>query len=474
MEHLRRAAAALAAPLVATSSPILAAVIVPAGPAAAATNAATTAGASTIASGFTSTGATDPGQPIGGPQLAARGLVLNRGQGIPSLPKIPASSWVIADADTGQVLAARDPHGRYLPASTLKVLTAIALIPKLQAGSTVQPTRHTCDVEGSRVGMTPALRYKVSDLFKALLMVSGNDAALALTQAGGGLPRTLGTMNAEAKRLQAGDTLAGSPNGLDVDLGLNVKKQHTSAYDLALMMRQGLRLPDFTEYVGTVDAHWPAPVTKAQRKKGRKLGGYPIYTHNRLVRPGPYQYKGMIGGKNGYTNAALQTFVGAARRDGHTIIVSLMHSAESFWPYVPKMLDWGFAATGKVRSAGTLVEPVDTARPLAKAPQQQASPIQKIAKKVSSNEPDQWIIVAAAGTGVAMLGAGVTYRVRRRRAEPAPAGGPGMVPGTGPLPDPGMEDETPFVRVIPPGSSHEQGAGPAPGQDHHGEGPSAR
>jgi D-alanyl-D-alanine carboxypeptidase (penicillin-binding protein 5/6) len=164
-------------------------------------------------------------------------------------------------------------------------------------------------------------------------------------------------MNTEARRLQANDTLAGSPNGLDVDLGLSIKTQHTSAYDLSLIMRQGLRQPDFRTYVGTVRAKWPAPPTKKQRKKGKKTGGYPIYSHDRLLPGEPYEYPGMIGGKNGYTNAARQTFVGAARRGGHTIIISLMHSP-ILWRNATKLLDWGFKARGRVKPVGRLVEPV--------------------------------------------------------------------------------------------------------------------
>ncbi|MGH3387665.1 MAG: D-alanyl-D-alanine carboxypeptidase family protein [Actinomadura sp.] len=302
--------------------------------------------------------------PVGGPQLNSRGVVVNRTRAMKAPPKIDASSYLIADADTGQVLAAKDAHGHYLPASALKTLTSVALIPKLDRNATVRPGRQVVDVEGTKVGMTAGFSYKVSDLFRALMMVSGNDAALALAQANGGLKRTLAMMNAEAKRLQANDTLAGSPNGLDVDLGLNVKTQHTSAYDLALIMRQGLQLPDFRTYVGTIEAKWPAPPTKEQRKLGRKVGGYPIYTHNRLLRPGQSRYAGMIGGKNGYTNAAQGTFVGAARRGGHTIIIALMHSS-SLWTYASQLLDWGFAARGRVLPVGTLVGPVPPPAPRA-------------------------------------------------------------------------------------------------------------
>ncbi|GLZ04001.1 D-alanyl-D-alanine carboxypeptidase [Actinomadura sp. NBRC 104412] len=286
-------------------------------------------------------------------------MIVDRSEGAPAAPKIGAASYLIADADTGDVLAAKDPHGHYLPASTIKTLTALTLVPKLNPNALVRPTQETCDVEGTKVGMTPKMQYKVSDLFYALMMMSANDAALGLAQANGGVEKTLADMNAEARRINAHDTLAGSPNGLDTDLGLTVKTQHTSAYDLALILREGLKNPSFRKYVETVDHRFPAPPTKKQRKAGKKVGGYPIHTHNRMLPGQSQEYKGMIGGKNGYTVASKQTFVAAARRGGHTIVISLMKADQQPSVLAKELLDWGFAARGKVKPVGTLVQPVD-------------------------------------------------------------------------------------------------------------------
>src|SRR5579864_3425118 len=69
---------------------------------------------------------------VGGPALAGRGVIVSYpSRSAPRLPGIQASAFVVADADTGQVLAAKDPHGWYRPASTLKVLTAVSLLPVL-------------------------------------------------------------------------------------------------------------------------------------------------------------------------------------------------------------------------------------------------------------------------------------------------------------------------------------------------------
>jgi D-alanyl-D-alanine carboxypeptidase len=356
-----------------------------------------------------------PGQPVGGPQLGGTGVIVNGGAGVPAAPKVDADSWLIANADTGEVLAARNPHGRFLPASTIKTLTALALVKKLDPDRKVRPTQATVNVEGTKVGMSPKMEYKVSDLFYAMLMMSANDASLGLAQANGGLKKTLDDMNAEAKRISALDTRAGSPNGLDTDLGLDVKTQHTSAYDLALILREGLKNPDFRKYTETIDHRFPAPPTKKERKAGKKIGGYPIHTHNRMLPGQSQEYKGMIGGKNGYTVAARQTFVAAARRDGHTIVISLMKADQAPSVLAKDLLDWGFAARGKARPIGALVSPVPPRNGTRKKAigNNALLPTNPITKDDSAGG---WGLLAAGGAGVALVvGWGGLRAIRRRR-----------------------------------------------------------
>lgn len=280
------------------------------------------------------------GTPIGGAALGSHGLV--RPAGIKAPPKTGATSYVIADLETGQVLAAKNPHGRYLPASTLKTLTAITLIPKLDKNLKVKPSKNAVNQEGTAVGLTAKPLYRVEDLFKALLMSSANDAAMALAEANGGLAKTMGEMNAEAKRLQANDTVAKTPSGLDKP------GQSSSAYDLALIARAGLANPDFRRYISTKTAKFPAP-----------KGYYEISNHNKLLS----RYKGMIGVKNGWTSKALGSFVGAATRGGHTILAVIMRHDGYFWDEEAKLLDWGFAARGKVTPVGQLVDPIPAQLP---------------------------------------------------------------------------------------------------------------
>ncbi|WP_255205295.1 D-alanyl-D-alanine carboxypeptidase family protein [Actinomadura sp. BRA 177] len=348
---------------------------------------------------------------VGGPQLAGRGVVVNAAPGVLAPPKIKAASYLIADADTGEVLAAKDPHGRYLPASTIKTLTALTLIPKLDPNRLIRPSQKACDVEGTKVGLTPKMQYKISDLFHAMLMMSANDAAFTLAEADGGVKKTLADMNAEAKRINAHDTLAGSPNGLDVDLGLTVRTQHTSAYDLALILREGMKNPQYRAYMQAIDFKFPAPPTKKQRKKGKKVGGYPIHTHNHMLAGEREAYQGMIGGKNGYTIAAKQTFVAEARRGGHTIVISLMRADKPPSPYAAKLLDWGFAARGKVQPVGALVPPGDIKQARKADGSGGMLPDAPLASDDSSR---RWLLVGGGAAG-ALLAIMVLFVVLRRR-----------------------------------------------------------
>ncbi|WP_242618933.1 D-alanyl-D-alanine carboxypeptidase family protein [Actinomadura fibrosa] len=371
--------------------------------------------------------------PVGGAQLAGRGTVVDQAPGTPALPKIKTASYIVADGDTGDVLAAKDPHGRYLPASTLKTLTALTLVPRLDPDRLVRPSQKACDVEGTKVGLTPKMQYKVSDLFHALMMMSANDAAVTLSEADGGMRKTLADMNAEARRINARDTLAGSPNGLDKDLGLSVKTQHTSAYDLALILREGLKNAEYREYVQAIDYKFPAPPSKKERKKGKKVGGYPIHTHNKLLPGERYAYPGMLGGKNGYTIAAGQTYVAAARRGGHTIIIALMKADIPPSPYAVKLLDWGFAARGKVKPVGVLVPPGDAPE----AKKDGGGGLLPDAPLASDDSTRMWLLVGGGAVG-AVLAIAVLFAVLRRRrrygspARPAAASGPSAGPAAGP------------------------------------------
>ena len=295
-----------------------------------------------------------PSGSIGGRQLAGTGVIVNYpASGAKHLPDIKASAWVVADAGTGQVLAAKDPHGWYLPASTLKVLTAITLMPVLNPDATVVTTRRAANAIPSKVGLIPGDRYTVSDLFKAMLMISANDAAMSVAQATGSVSKGVAMMNAEAHHLQADDTVAKRPNGL------NGAGQHVSAYDEALFARQALDIPEFMHDEQLRTMRFPLkphhkPVT--------------LYTQNSMLGT----YRGDLGGKIGWTTASKTTYIGWAHRNGHTLVVTILHCKPlTEMTYAARLLNWGFAMDGKVRPVGILVSPLPAhpvARPAAHRP----------------------------------------------------------------------------------------------------------
>jgi D-alanyl-D-alanine carboxypeptidase (penicillin-binding protein 5/6) len=342
--------------------------------------------------------AASDGSIVGGPELATRGTVVHLVPGVPALPAARASAFVVADLDTGEILAAKDPHGYFAPASTLKILTADTFIPRLKPFSRVRITYADAAVDGTKVGIVPGVRYRVRDLFTAMLVMSGNDAAHAIATAAGGMHKALQLMNAQAQHLQADDTVAKTPNGLDH------AGQHSSAYDLALLARDGLQIPAFSKYVGRVRARFPAPHHKH----------YMIYTHDDLLLRG---YRGAIGVKNGYTVAARASFVGAAVRHGHRIVAAMMHANPLGWTDTAQLLTWGFKADGRVQPVGTLVDPL----PAPQATPTPAGPVTGVAATATLptghhrhglGVPTAPLVAAG---GIVVVFAGLRVRARRSR-----------------------------------------------------------
>jgi serine-type D-Ala-D-Ala carboxypeptidase (penicillin-binding protein 5/6) len=339
-------------------------------------------------------------QAVGGARLSGRGVIVNGTRSVPRLPRVQASAFVIADAGTGQVLAARDPHGWYRPASTLKVLTAIALIPRLNPDAMVVASKLATSTVPNVVGLLSGHGYQVSELFTALLTISANDAAIALTEAVGSYGEGMALINSEARHLQADDTVAVDPNGLDAP------GQHTSAYDLALFARQALALPAFLRYDETTGGLFPL-------SRHKSVG---LFNQNSLLTG----YPGAIGGKIGWTSAAGATYIGMARRQGVTLIVTLLHCpALTEISSAETLLNWGFAADGKVTPVGALVGPL---QPPAPAATPQASPRARTA--VARRSVAGPSALAAAGFSCAAVIVAMFGFIYSRRHRPGAGAGP--------------------------------------------------
>jgi len=327
---------------------------------------------------------------VGGSQLAGTGVVVNYPPGHTArLPSVPATAWVIADAGTGQVLAAKDPHGLLRPASTLKMLTAVTLVPLLNPDASVVASAQDTNVTPNIAGLVRGQPYTVSALFYALLLISANDAAIALAQATGSLGNGVALMNAEARHLQAYDVVAKDPNGLDAP------GQHVSAYDLALIARQALAIPDLMRYDATRVANFRVTARKSET----------LYNQNGLLT----HYQGGIGGKIGWTSAAAATYIGMAQRNGVTLIVTILHCTPlTEIAYASKLLDWGFAQDGVVGPVGKLVSPIMP------APARPPSPQRPVTSGTITSPAVPAALAAAAIALAVGVAAGVLVVVRRR------------------------------------------------------------
>jgi serine-type D-Ala-D-Ala carboxypeptidase (penicillin-binding protein 5/6) len=341
------------------------------------------------------------GVAVGGPRMGPTGIQVPAGA--PALPKdISARGWVLADLDTGEVLAARNAHGRYPPASTLKWLTAVTLLPQLtDRKRKVAVTDADVNVDGTRVGLVAHGHYTIDLLFQSMLMASGNDAANALARVAGSVPRTVAAMNAKAAELQAYDTHAATPSGLDGP------KQLTSAYDLALIARAGLARADFRKYTAQTRGTIPA--------QGAKYHAFEFANDNKLL----YNYPGAFGGKNGFTDAAHHSFIGAAKRGNRRLIVTFMygeHKPDNISVQAGRMLDWGFSLRRTLDPVGTLVSPAAPATTPSPSASASAAPAAQSVSQSSAGGGSGRPVALLAGGLVALLllGWGGLMLARRR------------------------------------------------------------
>ncbi|MFF2118889.1 D-alanyl-D-alanine carboxypeptidase family protein [Kitasatospora sp. NPDC058184] len=295
---------------------------------------------------------------VGGERLGRPAVQVAPLAGAPALPSdLTGRSWLVADAATGEVLAARDAHLPLPPASTLKMLFADTVLPKLDRTTEHKVTTTELASLGagsSLVGVKENLPYRVEDLWRGVFLSSGNDAVHVLAHMNGGIQQTVTEMQERARALQARDTKVVSPDGYDMD------GQVSSAYDLTLFARAGLRNADFRSYCATRTARFPGGLDKLTGQRT----SFDIANTDRLLG----KYPGLIGVKNGYTTNAGATFTGAAERDGRTLLVTVMHPDAQGRVYdeAASLLDWGFAAAGKVQPVGKLVD--DTAAPAPAGP----------------------------------------------------------------------------------------------------------
>ena len=251
----------------------------------------------------------------------------------------PAPAWIIADMDTGQVLAGRNEEAQSPPASTIKTLLAQVVLDEVPLDATIVASDADTRVECNCAGVAPGRTYSARQLLEGLLLVSGNDAANALARMLGGVDTAVAKMNAKAALLGAYATNAGSPSGIDAP-GMAM---WSTPHDLAVIFRNAMTYPVFAQITAQPTAVFPA-----------RTGDLVLVNQDEMLR----RYPGMLGGKTGYTDRARKTFVGGAERNGRRLVVAMMYGlvkegGPTYWDQAASLLDWGFALD-RTASVGTL------------------------------------------------------------------------------------------------------------------------
>lgn len=235
---------------------------------------------------------------------------------------------LLFDVESGRVLWRRRAT-RSLPiASLTKMMTALLVVEREGAHERVRITRRATRTPGSAVGLLPKGRkVQLEALMNGLMLVSGNDAAVALAQhTSGSVPAFVSLMNERAVEMGLSCTRFSTPHGLE-DQG-----NHSCATDLAALARADLAQRRIRRIARRRQAVLAFPI------KGGRLF---LYNHNPLVRSG---YPGVTGLKTGYTDRAGRSIVATARRNGRELGVVLLHSYDPA-SQARKLLDRGFRET---------------------------------------------------------------------------------------------------------------------------------
>jgi D-alanyl-D-alanine carboxypeptidase (penicillin-binding protein 5/6) len=222
----------------------------------------------------------------------------------------PPRAALVFDVENGDSLYRRRATEELPIASLTKIMTALAVADATRPDDVVRISKGL-HYEGSAVGVLPlGRRVHLEPLLAGLLIVSGNDAAIALADhVSGSERRFVALMNEQARLWNLDCTHFSTPHGLS-------DRDRSCAVDLAVMTRLAMRERRIVRLTRRAQASYRFPI------KGRKLF---LSGHNPLIRAG---YRGTIGLKTGYTDAAGRCFVGVARREGRTFGVVLLDSPD--------------------------------------------------------------------------------------------------------------------------------------------------
>ena len=233
----------------------------------------------------------------------------------------PAAAAALTEARTGKILFEKNSDERLPMASTTKTMTALIVIENCSIDETVEIPPEAAGVEGSSMYLKKGERLSVKDLLYGLMLLSGNDAAVALAiHTAGSVPAFAALMNARAESLGLTDTHFVTPNGL------HDKAHYTTAKELCMIGAEAMKNDTFRKIVST--EYYVSETGEKPRTMKNK---------NSLLR----NYPGACGIKTGYTSAAGRCLLFCAEKDGMLLIGAVLHCRPMF-EVSQDMLDFGF------------------------------------------------------------------------------------------------------------------------------------
>lgn len=252
-----------------------------------------------------------------------------KGESAPAVPAPPpplqAEGAVLMDLSTGQVLYAKNPTLHLYPASITKIMTALLALKKGRLSDPIRVSALAASQPPNKVYLVPGEVEPLKKMLYGLLIDSGNDAAVAIAQRyGGSVAGFARMMNLEAWRLGCRNTHFVNPNGLQNP------DHYTCAYDMALIARRAMQIPEFRKIVDTKYYLW----------RGKEWTSY-LSNLNQLL----WTYPGANGVKTGWTNHAEQTIVVTATRGKLSLLAVLMHvnGLQTVNQEAAALLNYGFS-----------------------------------------------------------------------------------------------------------------------------------
>ena len=243
-----------------------------------------------------------------------------------TLPYVTAHSAILMDAQTGDVLYERDAHKQRPNASTTKILTAILALELASQDEVVTVSEKADKVGESSLHLNKDDKLKLGELIEGALVKSGNDACVAIAeQTAGSLDNFIRLMNLKAVSLGACNTHFTNPHGLPD------KNHYSTAYDLAMIARYGLSIPEFSNIV----QRKVATVNYEHPQKNQVVNNT-----NKLL----YNYPLADGVKTGTTNAAGKCLIASASKNGRQLICVVLNAPDRFGD-AQRLLEWGFNST---------------------------------------------------------------------------------------------------------------------------------